>query len=134
MRFWNQLIQECKRQTDTINLALSEHGMGTEDHIECRAGQHLHLIRSRYPSTTSKVGIAFEHWAPVLKVHITGYQKPMFGFRQEEFEMLLAEDGDGRVIAVFDEGRSLSPREVACFLTQHFRRCYPNIPLPCPDL
>lgn len=134
MRFWNQLVEECKKQTGAINRALSEHGRGPDDHIECQVGKQLHLIRSRYPSTISKVNIAFENWGPVLTVHITGFQKPMFGFHQEEFEMPLAEDGDGTVIAIFDEGRSLRPSEVACFLTQHFRRCYPRISLPCPEI
>lgn len=133
LRFWEKLIEECKNQTDAINRVLSEHGRSASDFIECRPGHHLHLIRSRFPSTIAKVSISFERWGPVLSVIVTGHQRPEFEFHPEEFEMPLATDGDGSVVAVFDEGRSLSTREVACLLTQRFRRCFPRIPLPCPE-
>jgi len=133
MRFWESLVAECKKQTDAINRVLLEHGRSAADFIECHAGHHLHLIRSRFPSTISKVTLSFERWGPVLGVSVTGFQRPEFEFRPEEFEMPLATDGDGSVVAVFDEGRSLSPCEVACLLMQHFRRCFPRITLPCPD-
>ncbi len=134
MRFWEQLINECRQQTDCINHALAEHGRSPADHIECRAEQHLQLIRSRFPSTVARVTIAFERWGPVLSVLISGRQKPEFEFHPEELELPLARDVDGTVIAIFDEGRSLCPRELASFLMQHFRRCFPRISLPCPDL
>lgn len=133
LRFWDKLIAECHKQTEAINRVLLDHGRSTSDFIECRAAQHLHLIRSRFPSTIAKVTISFERWGPVLNVLVTGQQRPEFEFHAEEFEMPLATDGDGSVVAVFDEGRSLSPREVACLLTQRFRRCFPRIPLPCPE-
>ncbi len=134
LRFWERLIEECKKQTDAINRVLLDHGRSTSDLIECRASERLQLVRSRFPSTIGKVSISFERWGPVLSVSITGQQRPGFEFRPEEFEMPLATDGDGSVIAVYDEGRSLSPREVACILMQRFRRCFPRIPLPCPDV
>ena len=133
LRFWEKFIDECKKQTEAINRVLSEHGRSAADFIECRAGQHLHLIRSRFPSTIAKVTISFERWGPVLNVVVTGHQRPEFEFHPEEYEMPLAKDVDGSVVAVFDEGRSLSPREVACILMQSFRRCFPRIPLPCPE-
>jgi hypothetical protein len=133
MRFWEQLIDECRRQTNCINQTLYEHGRSPADYVECRAGAHLQIIRERFPSTTAKVDIAFERWGPVIGVLINGYQKPGFEFHQEEFEIPLARDVDGSVVAVFDEGRSLCPREVASLLVQHFRRCFPRISLPCPD-
>lgn len=133
LRFWDELIDECRKQAEAINCVLSHHGRSASDFIECHAGRQLHLIRSRFPSTTGKIALAFERWGPVLSVSVTGFQRPEFEFHPEEFEMPLATDGDGRIVAVYDEGRSLSPREVASLLTQRFRRCFPRIPLPCPD-
>ncbi|MBV8553345.1 MAG: hypothetical protein JOY54_18760 [Acidobacteriaceae bacterium] len=133
MRFWKQLLEECKKQIDAINRTLSAHGRSQAEHVECRAGEELDLIRSVYPSTRGKISIAFEHWGPVIRICITGQQRPNFGFHKEELEMPVATDGDGSIVAVFDEGRSLCPRELACFLTQRFRRCFPGITLPCPD-
>ena len=134
LRFWDELIEECRKQADAINCALSQHGRSTSDFIECRASHQLHLIRSRFPSTFGKIALSFERWGPVLSVSVTGFQRPAFEFRPEEFELPLAKDVDGDVVAVFDEGRSFSPREVACLMMQRFRRCFPRIPLPCPDL
>ena len=131
MRFWNQLMEHCKKQVHAINRTLSEHGRGATDQVECHCGQELDLVRDLYPSTRSKVRIGFEHWGPVISVCITGQQTPSFGFRKEELEIPLATDVDGSVVAVFDEGRSFCPRELASFLTQHFRRCFPGISLPC---
>ena len=132
LRFWDELVEECKKQADAINRVLSHHGRSDADFLECRASQQLHVIRSRFPSTTGRLTLSFERWGPVLSVSVNGFQRPDFEFRPEEFEMPLAKDGDGHVIAIFDEGRSLSPREVACLLMQRFRRCFPRIPLPVP--
>lgn len=132
-RFWDELVEECKKQAEAINGVLSHHGRSAADFLECRTGRQLHVVRSRFPSTTGKIALNFERWGPVLSVSVNGYQRPEFEFHPEEFEMPLAKDGDGRIIAIFDEGRSLSPREVACLLMQRFRRCFPRIPLPCPD-
>jgi hypothetical protein len=101
------------------------------DCIECRADGELQLIRSRCPSTTVYVNIEFESWGPVVRVSIRGQQRPDFGFYPEEFEMPLATDSDGSMVAVFDEGKSLRPAELAAYLVQTFRRCFPRIALPC---
>jgi hypothetical protein len=134
MYFWERLINECREQTRAINSALSNHGRTAVDHVECLAGDCLNLIKSHCPSTTVKVNIVFEGWGPVLKIAITGHQRPDFGFYPEEMEVQLAREVDGGLVAVFDEGRSLSPRELASYLTQHFRRCFPYIALPCSEI
>lgn len=129
--FWEQLINKCKEHVATINSALLKHGHSVIDSIEFRADGELQLIRSRYPSTTVYAGIEFESWGPVIRVSIKGHQRPDFGFYPEEFEMPLATDSDGSMVAVFDEGKSLRPPELAAYLVQTFRRCFPHVALPC---
>jgi hypothetical protein len=133
LRFWEGLVHECRTQIQAINSVLSGCGRGADEQVECSANEGLHLERTKYPSTTVDVRIRFEDWGPVLQVLITGLQRAGFRFFPEELEVPLATEGDGSLVAVFDEGRSLSPRELASYLTQHFRRCFPGIALPCPD-
>ena len=129
--YWERLVTECKEQIQAINSALSKHGHGAVDHVEFRADEHLQLIRSPYPSTTIHAKIEFERWGPIIKVSIKGHQRPDFGFYPEEFEIPLATDSDGSTVAVFDEGKSFRPHELAAYLAQTFRRCFPRIALPC---
>ncbi|MGA8597362.1 MAG: hypothetical protein WB676_21820 [Bryobacteraceae bacterium] len=132
-QFWADLTEECKKQISVLNCALTEHGIRAADHVECHTGQQLRLIRSRYPSTSIHVSMIFEQWGPVLRVCIAGHEGNQPGILQQEFEMPLATDVDGCIVGVFDEGRSLCPRELASYLVQHFRHCFPRISLPCPD-
>ncbi len=129
--FWERLIAECREHLVAINSALSKHGHSAIDFIEFRADGQLQLIRARYPSTTVYGDIEFESWGPVIRVSIKGQQRPDFGFYPEEFEMPLATDSDGSMVAIFDEGKSLRPNELAAFLVQTFRRCFPRVALPC---
>ena len=134
IQFWKQLIEECKNRVSAINCSLSAQDRDSKDQIELRAGEYLSLSRLRYPSTLIVVRITFEHWGPVLRVDITGHQKPEVRFPHEELELPLASDVDGSIVAIFDEGRSLRPQGVACLLTQSFHRCFPRISFPCPDI
>jgi hypothetical protein len=131
MLFWERLITECKEQIQAINSALLKHGNGLTDQVEMRSDEQLQLIRTHYPSTTVYASIDFERWGTVIRVSIRGHQRPDFGFYPEDFEMPLATDSDGTIVAVFDEGKSLRPAELAAFLAQTFRRCFPRIALPC---
>lgn len=133
MRYWEGLIHECNEQISAINSALSNCGHDPEDRLEYSAGEDLHLRRFPYPSTTVKVSMVFEGWGPVLKIRITGLQRADFGFFPKELELPLASEGTGALVAIFDEGRSLTPRELASYLTQQFRRCFPRVSLPCPS-
>jgi len=45
--------------------------------------------------------------------------------------MPIATDLDNQIVAIYDEGRSFSPHEVASYLTQCFHRCHPHISFPC---
>jgi hypothetical protein len=131
MYFWERMVAECKEQIQAINSALTKHGHSAVDHVELTAGECLQLIRSPYPSTTIQARIEFEHWGPIIKISIKGHQRPDFGFYPEEFEVPLATDCDGTTVAVFDEGKSFRPAELAAYLAQTFRRCFPRIALPC---
>lgn len=129
--FWEQLVKACKENVQAINCALSSHGRTANDFIELRADEQLQLIRTGYPSTTLHARIEFESWGPVIKVSLRGHQRPDFGFYPEEFEMPLATECEGCLVAIFDEGKSFTPSDLAAYLVQHFRRCYPHIALPC---
>lgn len=131
--FWEELTKECKKQVGALNCALTNHGITAGDRVECHTGQQLRLIRACHPSTIIDVSMIVEHWGPVLRMRITGHETNHAGLLQREFEMPLATDVDGCVVGVFDEGRSLCPRELASYLMQHFRPCFPRISLPCPD-
>jgi hypothetical protein len=131
--FWQELVAELTHQTEQINQAAAHYGL-TEDHfVHSLPGAGVHLMRSERPSTGIEADLHFHSWGPVISGSITGYEDDDSRFFPEEFEVMIAKDLDGAVVAVFDEGRSFSPRELAAYLTQHFRRCFPDIPLPCRD-
>ncbi len=70
-------------------------------------------------------------WGPMLDGIITGQEDDDREFCPEEFSIPIARDLDGSVVAIFDEGRSFSANELAAFLMQSFRRCFPGLTLPC---
>jgi hypothetical protein len=133
VRYWEQLVNECKMQITAINTTLTKNGKKPADCVECYVGQDLHLRRSHYPSTEIRATLNSEHWGTAIHVRITGQQTPQFSFYTHECQLPLAKDLNDQAVAIYDEGRSLDPRELASFLTQHFRRCFPRIPLPCPQ-
>lgn len=131
-QYWEQLISECRRQATDINSAICQRGLSDGDGIQCESGTGLHIMRSSVPSTEIQARMEFRPWGPVIDGFITGHEAEDLKFFPEEFEITIAKDLDGTVVAIFDEGRSLSPQELAAYLTQHFRRCFPGISLPCP--
>jgi hypothetical protein len=131
--FWEQLTEECKKLVGAVNCALANHGVAADDRVQCETGPELRLIRAHRPSASIQVNMMIELWGPVLRVRIAGHEGNQPGMLRQELEMPLATDVDGCVVGVFDEGRSLCPRELACYLVQQFRPCFPRISLPCPD-
>ncbi len=131
--YWEELRSELKRQMDQINQAVSQHGLQNDQLVHWLPCSGIHLLRSHHPSTGIKADINFRSWGPVISGEITGYQADDYRFFPEEFEVLIAQDLDGAAVAIFDEGRSFAPRELAAYLMQHFRRCFPDISLPCED-
>jgi hypothetical protein len=49
----------------------------------------------------------------------------------KQFELPIAMDLDDSVVAIYDEGRSFSPHQVASYLATHFHQCYGNVVFPC---
>jgi hypothetical protein len=132
--YWEDLVRELKHHVQRINDAVSRRGCPEDDLVRWLPGQNIHILRSRHPSTGIQADLQFRSWGPVISGAITGYQDHEYRFFPEEFEILIARDLDGSVVAIFDEGRSFSPQELAAYLVQHFRRCFPEVSLPVEDL
>jgi hypothetical protein len=128
--YWQELTQECKRQIEAINAILEKHSVATDDRVEWISGSQLQMCRSQLPSTRVLFTMHFYPWGPMISGTVTGDQADDLKFAPEEFDLVIAKDLDETVVAVINEGRSLRPREVALFLTQNFRRCFPCISLP----
>jgi hypothetical protein len=133
--YWSAFSAECKRQLEAINAVVAGRGLSNPEHlIQWESGQDIKMLRCCIPSTSIQASLTFHAWGPVISGSITDHQDEGFRFSTEEFEMMLARDLDGQVVAVFDEGKSFSPEEFASYLTQHFRRCFPGISLPCREI
>ena len=131
LEFWSQLISECKRQVEAINSAIANHGQEQDGVLTVPSGEDLRVIKSGLPSTTLAATLNFHSWGPVIRGSVRGWEDQSMEYFPHEFELTLARDLDGAVVAIYDEGRSFSPRELACYLTQNFRRCFPALALPC---
>ncbi len=124
--YWQDLVGECNRQAQAINTVVSAHGLGAANFVECRPGPTLHLIKPQCPSTSVKVSISYCSWGPMIDAVITGDEEDDLQFCPEELTIPIARDLDGSVIAIFEEGRSFSPCQLATFFMQSFRRCFPG--------
>lgn len=131
--YWQDLVTDCRRQAHAFNAVASEHGVPHGHLIECRAGQELHISKARCPSTAVKLRITYCSWGPMIDGIITGLEEEDREFCPEEFTVPIAKDLDGSIVAIYDEGRSFSPHELASFVMQSFRRCYPGLSLPCEE-
>jgi hypothetical protein len=129
--YWEDLIRECQRSTHGINAVAAERGLPAEDRVECRPGPELHIFKPRCPSTSVKLRINYCSWGPMIDGIITGQEDEDREFCPEEFTVPIAKDLDGSVVAIYEEGRSFSPRDLACYVMQSFRRCFPGLSLPC---
>lgn len=125
--YWKQLTDECQRQVEAINLVASQNGLGNEHCVRCESGSDFRMVKSTCPSTQVNLRIGFYSWAPMISVALSGDEVETLEFFPEEFEMPVATDLDGAIIAIFDEGRSFSARELATYLTQRLRRCFPGL-------
>jgi hypothetical protein len=130
-RFWDDLINECRRHTDAINAAALSDGVSSAELIRCETDLDIHMLKPGYPSTDVSLRLDFRSWGPVIIAAITGQQNSGRKFSTAELEIPIACDLDGSVIAIFDEGRSFSPNDLTRYLVQSFRRCFPAVPLPC---
>jgi hypothetical protein len=131
LSYWEELIEQCQRQTTLINDALSNCGADEDQMINWVSGPEIRMIRREYPSTAITISLDMHSWGPMISGVITGRETEDLQFASEEFEFLVAKDLDDSTVAVFGEGRSFSPRELAAYVAQNFRRCYPELSLPC---
>ena len=131
LSYWEDLVEECKRQTALINGALSNRGACEDQMISWVDGPEVRMMRTEYPSTTVTMRLEMHSWGPTISGFITGRETKDLQFASEEFEFLVAKDLDDSTVAVFGEGRSFSTRELAAYVAQNFRRCYPELSLPC---
>jgi hypothetical protein len=133
-RFWQELLEECKRHVQAINSAALARGISFDNLVQLQPGSDIHMFKNGYPSTDVKALLSFFAWGPVIQCTISGARDAEHRLLTCELEMPVARDLDGRTVAVFDEGRSFCPSEVASYLTQAFRGCFRNIALPvCRD-
>lgn len=130
MSYWEELAEQCKRQTALINGALSDRGAGEDEMVKWSEGPEIHMVRRAYPSTSITMRMELHSWGPTISGMITGWETGDLQFACEEFEFLVAKDLDDSTVAVFGEGRSFSPRELATYVAQNFRRCYPELSIP----
>jgi hypothetical protein len=131
-RYWVELTNECKRYVECVNATLVQNGIGPDGFVTFASTQDsLDMFRLGYPSTHVKLTLNFQSWGPVISATITGQQREGKCFSPQELELPIAMDLDNRTVAIYDEGRSFSPHEVASYFTQCFHRCYPLISLPC---
>ncbi|MBV9295871.1 MAG: hypothetical protein JO145_09875 [Acidobacteriaceae bacterium] len=128
--FWDELVDECSHETESINACVSQHGLPTEGLVKWTPGAEIHMSRSSYPSTTVQARFEFFSWGPMISGTVTGQQDDDLNFAPEWFDILVAKDLDGATVGILGEGRSFTARELATYLTQHFRRCFPGISLP----
>ncbi len=130
--YWVQLNTECERQARAVNTALMNHGDAPDRAILIATGEEIRLTTTDAPSTRIYSRLSFRSWGPVVTATIDCYEAD--GVRlTEEFEVPIAEDGDGEIVGLFDQGRSVGPTELASYLLQHFTHCYPAVALPCPE-
>lgn len=132
LAYWLELERESEQHVKAINQVALAHGLETGHLVEWKSGRGIiGMARKWYPSTDITLSLMFERWGPVIKILVTGYQHEDLRFYPEDQEVTLARDLDGCTVAVLGEGRSYSPREFACYMAQHLRRCFPDMALPC---
>lgn len=130
LTFWEELRAECHRYTAASNGAISSQGLAPDSLMEFDNGLELHIRKSAPPSASTRLAIEFCSWGPVIRGKVTASERNSESCI-EEWEVPLAKDLDGTVVAIFGEGRSFSPQDLARYVIQGFRRYYPAVSLPC---
>src|SRR5947208_4754551 len=115
-QYWTDLTNECKNYVECVNATLSLHGIGADEFVTCAPGEEsLEIFRAGFPSTHVKLTLSFRPWGPVIDVTITGQRREDKVFLPQELELPIAIDLDNRTVAIYDEGRSFSPHQVASY-------------------
>lgn len=129
--FWRDLIEKCERYTAAMNAAISERGLAPDQRLECHHDRELQISKIAPPAIKIRLDLDFFSWGPIVRGKITGQEGKDREFCLEEWEIPIAQDLDGSVIAIFDQGRSFSAQDLACYVLQAFRPCYPDLSLAC---
>lgn len=125
LRFWDELIAECRRQLHDFNRAAKVQGAANEDLVQLDTGSGLVLEKTAQPSTRVEAALRFEPWGPAIRGSVCGEQRSGKRIPTVELEIPIGSDLDGSVVAIFDEGRSFTPADLTRYFLQIFRRCYP---------
>lgn len=129
--FWEDLVAECKERVEGLNRLLSSRGFKEQDLVEFSAASALRIHKTVDPRMEIRVDINFRSWGPVLTGSVKGKGAGEMDFCAKEFEFPVSKDLDGSVVAIYDQGKSFSARDLSFYLMQNLRRCYPEIALPC---
>jgi hypothetical protein len=129
-RFWQEVTADSRRHVHAINRAAMDEGISTDHLVQLALRPGIHMLKAGFPSTEVKADLSFFAWGPVIECTISGTRDGDHKYLTREFEMPIAQDLDGQTVAIFDEGRSFCAHDVACYLTQIFRRCFPSVTLP----
>ncbi|MBV8828132.1 MAG: hypothetical protein JO108_02770 [Acidobacteriaceae bacterium] len=130
-QFWKDLTAECESKVEFLNRSLLSRGLHEEDLVTIAPGSELHISKSGKYCVDISARIDFCSWGPVISGAVRGCGAGDADFSAREFEFPIARDGDGSVVAIYDQGKSFSPLDLSCYLMQNLRRCYPNLTLPC---
>jgi len=131
LAFYEEVANELRRLVEAVNALALASGLSGDQLVEWAPGRSIGVIRKEYPSTEIRSDLEFEHWGPVIKVSIRGHQEEDLPFYPEDLEIPVGVDLDDNVVAIFGEGKSLTAHELACYLAQSLRRCFPGMVLPC---
>jgi len=130
-QFWQKVIEHCRNHVEAINRAALSGGISPDSLVQLTSEPEIRMRKAGYPSTEVKASLSFFSWGPVIQCKVSGFRDANHSFLTKEFEIPIGRDLDGEVVGIYDEGRSFCPRDVACYLTQSFRVCFPSVALPC---
>jgi hypothetical protein len=134
LAYWDELTLQCRRHVKAINAVIGDNQRSETESVQWQPGSlSVAMFRDSYPSTEIKLNLMFEHWGPKICGSIRGHQEKDLRFYPEEFEFGVCCDQDDNTVAVTSEGRGLSPHELAKYVAQNFRRCFPGVTLPSPE-
>jgi|GEM_PF-2286884 len=134
LTYWDELTMQCRRHVEAINAVIETNNLPEPYGVTWRTGRfNVSMGRDFYPSTEISLYLTFEPWGPKISASVRGYQEEDVRFYPEEFDFAVGSDEYGHPIGISGEGRSLSPHELAKYVAQNFRRCYPGISLPAPE-
>lgn len=131
-QYWQDLSDECQAYVECVNATLLGNMVDPAGLLQYFAtAEILQITKPGQPTVSVRLTMNYHHWGPVISARYCGEHKDGKKFLPQEFELPIAIDRDDEIVAIFDEGRSFSPHEVASYLMRYFHSCYPAISFPC---